>query len=305
MARKPALPIYIRPMLAQSGQPFDSDEYLFEVKWDGTRALAFVEDGGYRLVNRRQIDMTERYPEFEFLADLPPGTVLDGEIVVLDGGKPDFNRLLSREQSRSPLRIRSMAKTMPATYIVFDQLFQDHRSLLNKPLLERRSRLAETVRRSRSKSRLVFSEGVVGAGEAFFQQVADQGLEGVVAKRMSSRYLPGKRTSAWIKIKRTNRICCAIIGFLPAGKDDFRSLILASDDDAGLQLIGKVGTGFDQKLRDRINSLLWGQLQDRPMIHCRERAKWVEPGLYCWVSYLERTKNGELRAPVFESLELG
>src|SRR5271156_3897176 len=84
------LPAFIPPMQAKSGEPFDDDGYLFEVKWDGTRCLAFIEQGSYRLLNRRNIDMTDRYPEFDFLGEMPPGAVLDGEIVVLKGGKPDF-----------------------------------------------------------------------------------------------------------------------------------------------------------------------------------------------------------------------
>ena len=101
---QPVLPAFIAPMLAKPGVPFDSLEHFFEIKWDGTRTLVFVERDGYRLVNRRQIDMTERYPEFAFLDKLPAGTILDGEMVVLCNGKPDFALLLSREQSRSHAR---------------------------------------------------------------------------------------------------------------------------------------------------------------------------------------------------------
>jgi bifunctional non-homologous end joining protein LigD len=100
-----ALPRWVRPMLARRGLPFDSDEHLFEIKWDGTRVLAFVEGGACRLVNRHQADVTDRYPELEFLAGLPPGLVLDGEVVVLRQGKPDFRLLLSRNQARDPLKI--------------------------------------------------------------------------------------------------------------------------------------------------------------------------------------------------------
>lgn len=298
------LPEFIPPMLALAGEPFDSDEHLFEIKWDGTRAIAYIEDGEYRLLNRRRVKLNERYPDLNFLADLPPGTVLDGEIVVLHGGKPDFNLLQSREQSRTPAKIRSAARSLPATYIVFDQLYEDYRSLLAQPLSERRKHLAETVRLA-ANPRLVISDGVVGAGQAFFQEVAAQGLEGVVAKRLNSRYQPGKRSGAWIKIKRLHRLFCAIVGFLPEGKNDFRSLVLAADDGQGLRLVGKVGTGFDEKQRKKMNHVLWSRLCQRPMIPCRLRAKWVSPGLYCWTSYLERTKNGELRAPVFEELHEG
>jgi bifunctional non-homologous end joining protein LigD len=194
----PELPRFVPPMLAKPGVPFDSPDHLFEVKWDGTRVLAFVESHGYRLVNRRRADVTERYPELGFLNDLPAGTVLDGEVVVLRQGKPDFGLLLSRNQARASLKIQSLARTFPATYIVFDLLYHRFESLLVLPLWARRQRL-ETVVRACTNLRLVFSEGIVGSGRAFFEAVCREGLEGVVAKRLDGRYRPGRR--AWIKIK--------------------------------------------------------------------------------------------------------
>jgi DNA ligase D-like protein (predicted ligase) len=295
------LPTFIAPMLAEVGEPFDSDEFLFEIKWDGIRALAFVEDGCYRLVNRRQIDMTDRYPELSILAGLPAGTVLDGELVVLRDGQPDFGLVQSRHHSRTPLRTQARSQAAPATYVVFDLLYEAYEPLLELPLSERRRRLEGLVCAAGSP-RLVLSEGVVGPGTAFFRKVAERGLEGVVAKRLRSTYQPGKRTGAWIKIKRGGETVCAVIGFLPAGKDDFRSLLLAAEDNGVLRCAGKVGTGFDTKMRQRLNRLLWSRLRPRPIVPCRLRAKWVEPGIYCKISYLERTANGEFRAPVFEEL---
>ena len=185
-------------MLAKPGAPFDSQEHLFEVKWDGTRVLAFVESRGYRLVNRHRVDVTERYPELGFLDHLPAGILLDGEVVVLRQGKPDFGLLLSRNQVRASFKIRSLAKTLPATYVVFDLLYHRFESLLALTMQTRRQRL-QTVVRACANARLVFSEGIVGLGRAFFEAVCRQGLEGVVAKRLDGRYRPGRR--AWVKIK--------------------------------------------------------------------------------------------------------
>ncbi len=196
----PKLPRFVPPMLAKPGVPFDSQEHLFEVKWDGTRVLAFVEQGGYRLVNRHRVDVTDRYPELGFLGDLAAGTVLDGEVVVLQNGKPTFRLLLSRNQARAPFKIRSLARTLPATYVVFDLLYERFESLLALPLGTRRKRLEKLMRRY-AHPRLVFSQGVVGPGKAFFAEVCGQGLEGVMAKCLASRYRPGRRTDAWIKIK--------------------------------------------------------------------------------------------------------
>lgn len=300
----PRLPSFVEPMLAASGQPFDSDLHLFEIKWDGSRGLAFIDSDGYRLINRRKNDVTQRYPEFDFLAGLPPGTVLDGEIVVLDGGKPDFNLLQGREQTRLPRRIAAASKTTPATYVVFDLLYAGFRSTMQRPLVERRELLREMTSAA-VHERWVMSEGTTGAGREFFTQAVARGLEGVMAKRLDSRYLAGKRSPAWVKIKRQQRLLCAVIGYLPSGEKDFRSLVLAAEENGELRFVGKVGSGIGEKVRAVLNRLLRAGHRERPVIPCRERAVWVQPGIYCWVSCMERTKQGELRAPVFEGLYEG
>ena len=191
-------------MLLKKASPFDSDDYLFEVKWDGARALALVGVGSYRLFSRRQVDITECFPELEFFRRLPPGTVLDGEVVVLQDGKPDFSLLLSRLGTRGELKRRVLARTGAATYVAFDQLYQGYEPLLRRPLWGRREELARTVRGAAERG-LVFSDGVRASGKAFFDEVAERGLEGVVAKRLESRYVPGSRSDAWLKIKRDER----------------------------------------------------------------------------------------------------
>ncbi len=295
------LPAFIQPMLARSGEAFDSDEHVFEIKWDGTRVLAFVEGGSCRLMNRREFDVTWRYPELAVLGGLPAGTVLDGEIVVLREGKPDFGLLLSREQIRAPRKAETAARATPVTYIVFDQLYSAFDPVLDEPLSSRRERLEETAGALDERC-LVFSEGVVGGGVAFHRAACERELEGTVAKRLSSRYLPGRRTDAWIKIKRRLSTLCAIIGFVPAGDDDIRSLIVATEEDGELRPAGRVGSGIDSAMRDRLNRLLRERLRSRPIVRCGIRGKWVEPGLYCKVTYSERTGSGEFRAPVFEGL---
>ncbi len=196
----PTLPRFIRPMLARPGQPFDSPDYLFEVKWDGMRALAFVDREGQRIVSRRGHDVTEQFPELACLDRLPPGTVLDGELVVLREGTPDLSLLATRHQVRAPQKIRLLSRTTPAVLIAFDLLYCDHRSLIPQALLHRRQRLAAMLEDANDQQ-VVFSEGIVGAGRAYYEQVIARQLEGVMAKRLSSRYLPGRRSDAWLKIK--------------------------------------------------------------------------------------------------------
>jgi DNA ligase D-like protein (predicted ligase) len=295
------LPAFIPPMLAKLGTPFDSESYSFEIKWDGTRTLAFIESDSYRLVNRRRILISDRYPEFEVIQKLPSGTVVDGEMVVLSNGKADFQRLMAREQSQNPLKIRVLSRSMPATYIVFDLLYDAYQPIMALPFHLRREKLKSLIGRVRSP-RLLVSATVIGDGKNFFQAVCAQGMEGVVAKRLASPYLPGKRADAWIKIKRSATEICAVIGFLPRGGKDFRSLILAAPFNGKLQCVGNVGSGFSDKMRARINRLLRSRLRPTPAIPCKTRGVWIEPGLCCKVSFLERTDKGEFRAPVFEEL---
>jgi bifunctional non-homologous end joining protein LigD len=307
----PSLPAFIQPMLAKPGEAFDSEQHLFEVKWDGTRGLAFVDaHGRYRLLNRRRIDMAWRYPELACLGELPAGTVLDGEIVVLlADGRPDFESLQSREQARTPQRAQWLAKVKPATFVAFDQLYDAFDSVMARPCRERRDLLRQTIVAMPAGERIIMSEGVTGSGRAYFERVCAMGLEGVVAKRLDSPYLPGKRSDAWIKIKRQELHCCVVIGFVPgetaSGSEarDFSSLVIAAQIDGELRCVGRVGTGFNEPLRERINTYLWSHLRPSPVIAFAERgARWVESGLYCTVRCMERTSTGQLRAPALVEL---
>lgn len=294
------LPDLIRPMLAKPGQPFDSAEHIFEIKWDGLRTMAYVDSAGLRLMSRGGFDTTARFPDLDFLRDLRPGSVLDGEIIVLVDGKPSFAKALSR--SRENVLTRNKAKaavdSAPAIYVVFDQLYHDFTSLLKRPLSERRSRLAETVT-SIDRSALAFSDGIEGAGLTFYDSVVAQGLEGVVAKRIESAYAPGRRSDDWLKIKPRQEMLCVVIGYLQSGKD-LRSLILAADFEGELRFVGKVGSGIDREERDNLLALLKASERNSPVVSCDERGIWVEPSIFVQVSYHELTERGELRAPVFE-----
>jgi ATP-dependent DNA ligase len=190
---------------------------------------------------------------------------------------------------------------MPATFMAFDLLFAGHRSCLALPLQERRERLARLVG-ALKHAQLLLSESITGNGTALFREASARGLEGIVAKRPGSRYQPGKRSGAWIKVKRSETMVCAIIGFEPWGQKDFRSLILAGHVDGQLRYVGKVGTGFDEALRAKLNELLWSRLQPKPLVACNVRGQWVRPDLLCALSYLERRPGQEFRAPVFKQL---
>jgi DNA ligase D-like protein (predicted ligase) len=288
-------------MLAKPGQAFDSADFTFEIKWDGTRALAFINKAGYRLLNRRQADLKPRYPEFAFLGNMPAGTVLDGEVVVLRQGKPDFALLMTREHARTKTKFQNLARFTPATYVVFDVLYDGFTSCMDEPLLARRARLQTLVDRH-PNPHLLIGASIDGAGTAFFSEIAKLGLEGMVAKRRVSKYLPGQRTDAWIKVKKGETLGCAIIGYEPDGDNDFRSLILAAEQEGELHYVGKVGSGIEDAMHTRLYALMRARLRAKPFVPCKIKGKWIEPGLYCVVHCLERTANGTLRMPVFKGL---
>ena len=295
-----ALPEFVPPMLARlEREPFDSDRHVFEVKWDGIRALAFVGEGDYRLLSRNQKDLAPRYPELAFLAAAEPGLVLDGELVVLRDGRPDFFEVLQREQAQKPIKIQALARTLPVSYVVFDVLYRRFRSVMKRPLVDRRQALAEIVAGC-AEPRLVFSEGVVGAGTTFFEEVRSRELEGMVAKKLTSPYQPGRRTGAWIKVKPRKEMVCAILGYLATG-DDLRSLIIGAEEEGELVCVGRVGSGLTDALRARLLADCRARGRAEPLIDCGMEGDWIEPGLFCRVEYLERTERG-LRAPVFVEL---
>jgi len=281
-------------------EPFDSDAHLFEIKWDGIRALSFLEAGGLRAVTRNRNDLVASYPELEALAALPSGTVLDGELVVLEKGQPSFRRSLERVQARGALRVQALARSLPAQYVVFDLLYAGGRSLLGRPLEERRARLAELLG-GLSDPRVAFSDGVVGPGRAFFEEVRARNLEGMIAKELGGAYLPGKRTRSWIKVKTTRTVPCLILGYVPDERGDLTSLVVALEEEGRLVSVGRVGSGLTDALRAELQALCRARPRAQPFVPSGEEAQWVEPGLYCTVSFLERTTNG-LRAPVFVEL---
>jgi DNA ligase D-like protein (predicted ligase) len=301
-----ALPEFIRPMLAKIGKPFDDPGWIFEIKWDGTRALAFVEGGDYRLLNRKKNDSRPRYPELDVLRALPSGTILDGEIAVLVDGRPSFHGMLQREQARGSPRVRAVASRLPAVYVVFDLLYEDGAPILDRPLRDRRDALRRVLERADVGGRVVLSDGVVGEGIAAFDEAGRRDLEGIVAKRLDSRYLPGKRSDAWLKIKRAQHVLCAILGFLPEGSRAVSSLVIATEEAGALVPAGRVGSGLDASTRAELRARLDPLVVDAPLLPAAaeliaggETVRWVEPGVFCEVRFLERTPDGQLRAPVF------
>jgi len=293
------------PMLAARGSPFDSPEFVFEVKWNGVRALASRSPrsqavAAWDLWGRDLADYRDRYPELQVLAGLPPGTILDGELVLCSHGLPDLEGLLARHQLNHPLKIQHQSRQQPVSYVVFDLLAQRGRSLAGQPLQERRARLQELLGRWQ-EPRVQFSEGIIGPGRLFFEQAVRQGQEGIVAKHLASRYLAGQRSSCWLKIKPTRRLPCVIMGWQP-GALGLGSLLVAAPWGGQLRYVATVRTGFSVLARSRLAALLASRGRSRPVVACRQRGLWVQPDLLCLIHYLEWTSAGRLRGASFHGL---
>ncbi len=286
--------------------PFDSDDCVYEVKWDGTRVIAFL-DKGRKFQNRRLRDIAYRYPEIQ--PRVRGRVVLDGEIVVLRQGKPDFSLLQQREHAGDELKAALLAKEWPATFVVFDILHWEDQSLLRMPLQERRRFLEEVLEPG---GNVYLSEEIRGQGVAFFQAAKEKGLEGIMAKRLDSPYEPGKRVPYWMKIKTYNALDCVVCGLTEGmgwRSDLFGALVLGAYSDGKLHFLGKVGTGFDERMMREIADLsrpLVGRcpFAEKPKVEPAVRA-WLKPRLVCEVKYLEFTQEGRLRAPVFLRLRPG
>lgn len=291
----------LNPMLARSAEAFSDAQWIFEVKWDGTRALCYVNEK-MQFINRRGTDITYRYPELENMREdiHCSSCVLDGEIVVLKEGKPSFYDLQKREHIDSAFKIKLLSKQIPVVYIVFDILRLEGTDMVKKPLLERKQILQETISES---SRIMLSPFVEEKGKQYYEAVIKEGFEGVMAKRKHSLYYPGKRSDVWLKIKKTKTIDCIIGGFTEGEgvrKDYFGALLLGVNQP--LQFIGKVGTGFTEKDLHEIYGLLKEvETGVNPFTNeiSMENVHFTNPVYVCEVKYLELTGDKKLRAPVF------
>lgn len=286
------LPYFISPMLAVLGSPFDSEDYIYELKWDGYRALLFCEEGSYRLMSRNSVDLSGHFPELKFLSGLPEGIVLDGEVVALVEGKSDFESLRSKRGETKAL----------ITYFAFDLLYKNFESQMSLPMMERKKYLEKIVT-PYLQEQLVLNAFIETNGKLFFEKVKEQGLEGIIAKHKMSLYVPGKREDAWKKIKRSLEIYCVIIGFTPGDNGiGFKNLILASEINGELRYVGRVGTGFSRRFKEELFQSMQDRIVSTPLVPCPDQGVWIKPELFCKIRYAEFTNAGMLRAPVFKSL---
>lgn len=295
----------VEPMHSESVSAPPKGDYLYEVKWDGIRALIFIEDGTIRLQSRNGNDITHKYPELLDVSTSFRATngLFDGEIVVLDEtGKPQFERVINRLKTSGEAAIKRLSKTKPVYCYVFDCIYLDGRSLVNEPFYRRYEWLADSVKMG---GRYRLSE-VMDDGEALFKAAQQHHLEGIMAKKRDSRYQSGKRSGLWQKVKVRHTVECLIIGYTKGQGERsarFGALHLAENQEDGLVYRGKVGTGFSGESIKAI----YAELQELDTIkkpsfeHIPDDRNtiWVEPELFIEVSYGRLSSNGLFKEAVF------
>lgn len=299
----------ILPMFAESDTKVPTgDEYIYEVKWDGIRALISLDEGVLKIYTRNQNDVTRQFPELQIPSKAFRAStgLFDAEIVCLDEeGKPDFRQVINRLKTSDESAIERLAKTNPVHCYLFDCLYLDGRPLINEPLLNRKEWLKDSVRKGTQYRVSEFVE----EGNELFEAASKHGLEGVMAKRKDGPYLPGKRSNLWLKIKIRQTADCYVIGFTEGNGDRqpyFGALHLAEKVDDELHYRGKVGTGFNESAMKEITELLSQYAEtSKPVeneILDEAKTTWIEPRLVVEVTYASLTADDIFREAVFVRL---
>ncbi len=305
-APMPRMPKGVPLSLAQlQERPFSSPDWVFEIKWDGVRAVAQIEDGKTTLWARSGRDITEEYPEFKDLAShfRVSNVIADGEIATLNQeGRSDFHKLQNRLGVRNPSQ--KIMQAIPVNYYFFDVPYAGGYDLRKSPLLGRKEFLKNILL---SDQRVHFSEHIPEQGEALFEAAREKGLEGIIAKRADSIY-SGARTASWVKLKVVKELDAVVVGYTAGrgSRNYFGALVLGLYDKRELKFIGNVGTGFDEQslesLFERLQEFKTSRSPFPKPPEIRETVQWLKPALVARVKYGNWTNDAHLRAPVFLSL---
>lgn len=293
----------IKPMLiGAEGPAFDSSNWIYELKLDGERAVAYLDPKNCaELRNKRNKRMLPVFPELENIyKQVKKPCILDGEYVVLKNGKPNFSEVQRRSLMSNPFKIKLAADKLPVSFVAFDILWQDEKDLYMLPLMERKAILQKAVTET---ERLSVSRYIEEKGTELYRLAEKQGLEGIVAKQKQSQYFFDKRTKDWIKTKYLLDDDFVVCGYV-LKSNHMTSLVLAQYDGPGLVYKGHVTLGVSGKDFQRIKAhkTIPAPPMPIPQGHGNEQAIWISPDLVCTVKYMERTVSGGMRQPVYKGL---
>ena len=305
-AVKRTMPKSITPMTAYlAEQPPAGENWLYEIKWDGVRGLCFIEEGRMHIQSRTGNSCERQYPELSVLPHhvRAETAIIDAEIAVLDEkGRPSFSRIQPRIAQSDPNSIAHLSRSTPVTLFAFDLLYWDGYDLRAVPLAERKRALRELLE---TTERIRYSEHFVARGAEMLEAARQSGLEGVMAKRVDSKY-ESRRSNCWLKIKIRNQQEFVICGFTHGDRDLFSSLVLGVWSEGKLVHVGQVGTGFNDKTLRDIYSRLEPLVTTKSPFHLKpkinRKVTWVRPEIVCEVAFVEWTPEGQLRAPAFLGL---
>lgn len=303
-AVRAAMPKGVSPMLAQIGKgtPPASDDWLFEIKWDGVRAICYIDHGQLRMVSRNGNAIERQYPELSILPHHIEAAeaVVDGEVAALDDrGLPSFERLQHRITVADAASVAALARKQPVVFFAFDLLYLDGWDLRGAPLAERKRLLKEMLKPG---DLVRYSDHFAGNGADLLEAARQQGLEGIVGKRARSLY-ESRRTADWVKWKNIISADFVICGFTKGERDLFGALVLGVYDRGKLVWAGNVGTGFDRRMMEAIHAKLAPMATPEsplePNKDLPRAVTWTRPEVVCEVKFSNWTDEGRLRAPVF------
>lgn len=288
-------------LLHEVKEPFDDEHYIYELKLDGIRCVAYIEPKSVVLQNKRFKDVTEIYPELSELKKcIKKRVILDGELVVLTDGKPNFYALQRRSLMGDKFKISLAAKKNPVQFAAYDILYYDGKDLTVIPLMKRKAILSENVKEGNGLS---ISRYIERNGKAFFNLAKQENLEGIVAKKKDGLYHIGKRTRDWVKIKVMQDEDLLILGYQPDENGQVKDLILGYyDNDGKLKCRGKVYLGISKEERKIIAEFAENNTLKRPWFEKYKNAVWLKPQLVGTVHFMQETASGGMRQPVWKGL---
>jgi bifunctional non-homologous end joining protein LigD/DNA ligase-1 len=292
----------IQPMLiAEQKEPFNSKEYIFELKFDGIRCIAYLDKEYVDLRNKRNMKLGTIFPELKELHNqVNNKCILDGELIVTVNGKPNFHEVQRRSILKNKFKIKLISEKLPATFVAYDILYLGNKKITDYPLMERKKALEETIVEN---DRIAVSMYIDERGIDLYNIVVEQELEGVVAKHKNSKYYFDKRSKDWIKIKHLYDDDFVVCGYAFKNRDGMNTLFLGKYNEGRLIYKGNVSLGVNGSNFKKI--IKHEKLDSPPFSHSiesKDKIYWIKPDLVITISYMHKTSSGALRQPVLKCL---